>query len=45
MLKCRRSQLADVRLVQNDGQMIPLQRHSVDLVLLRYLHTAGRGAA
>jgi SAM-dependent methyltransferase len=34
MLKCCRSQLADVRLVQNDGQTIPLQKHSVDLVLL-----------
>jgi SAM-dependent methyltransferase len=34
MLKCCRSQLPDVRLVQNDGQTIPLQKHSVDLVLL-----------
>jgi SAM-dependent methyltransferase len=34
MLKCCRSQLADVWLVQNDGQTIPLQKHSVDLVLL-----------
>jgi len=34
MLKCCRSQLPDVRLVQNDGQTIPLQEHSVDLVLL-----------
>lgn len=34
MLQRCRSQLPDVRLVQNDGQMIPLQRHSVDLVLL-----------
>jgi SAM-dependent methyltransferase len=34
MLKCCRSQLPGVRLVQNDGQTIPLQKHSVDLVLL-----------
>ena len=34
MLKCCRSQLPNVRLVQNDGQTIPLQKHSVDLVLL-----------
>src|ERR1035437_873440 len=34
MLKCCRSQLRDVRLVQNYGQTIPLQNHSVDLVLL-----------
>jgi SAM-dependent methyltransferase len=34
MLKSCRSQLADVRLVQNEGQTIPLQKHSVDLVLL-----------
>ena len=33
MLKCCRSQLPDVTLVQNDGQTIPLQKHSVDLVL------------
>lgn len=34
MLKCCRSQPPDVTLVQNDGQTIPLQKHSVDLVLL-----------
>jgi SAM-dependent methyltransferase len=34
MLKCCRSQLPDVRLIQNGGQTIPLQKHSVDLVLL-----------
>jgi SAM-dependent methyltransferase len=34
MLKCCRSQLQAVRLVQNYGQTIPLQNHSVDLVLL-----------
>jgi ubiquinone/menaquinone biosynthesis C-methylase UbiE len=34
MLKCCRSQLPDVWLVQNDGQTIPLRKHSVDLVLL-----------
>jgi ubiquinone/menaquinone biosynthesis C-methylase UbiE len=34
MLKCCRSQLADVRLVQDDGPTIPPQKHSVDLVLL-----------
>jgi SAM-dependent methyltransferase len=34
MLKCCRSHLPDVRLIQNDGRTIPLHRHSVDLVLL-----------
>lgn len=34
MLKCCRSQLTDLKLIQNDGQTIPLQKHSVDLVLL-----------
>jgi SAM-dependent methyltransferase len=34
MLTCCRSQLPNVRLVQNCGQTIPLQKHSVDLVLL-----------
>lgn len=34
MLKRCRSQIPDVSLVQNNGQSIPLQRHSVDLVLL-----------
>lgn len=34
MLTCCRSQLPDVRLIQNYGQTIPLQKHSVDLVLL-----------
>lgn len=34
MLKRCRSQTPDVRLVQNDGRSIPLQRYSVDLVLL-----------
>ena len=34
MLKCCRSHLPDVRLIQNCGQTIPLQKHSVDLVLL-----------
>jgi len=34
MLTCCRSQLPHVRLVQNYGQTIPLQQHSVDLVLL-----------
>jgi SAM-dependent methyltransferase len=34
MLTCCRSQLPDVRLVQNYGQSIPLQKHSVDVVLL-----------
>jgi SAM-dependent methyltransferase len=34
MLACCRSQLPDVRLVQNYGQTIPLQKHSVDVVLL-----------
>ena len=34
MLKCCRSHLPDVRLIQNYGQTIPLQKHSVDLVLL-----------
>jgi SAM-dependent methyltransferase len=34
MLTCCRSQLPDVGLVQNCGQTIPLQKHSVDLVLL-----------
>lgn len=34
MLTCCRAHLPDARLVQNYGQTIPLQRHSVDLVLL-----------
>ena len=34
MLACCRSQLPNVRLVQNYGQTIPLQKHSVNLVLL-----------
>jgi SAM-dependent methyltransferase len=34
MLTCCRSQLPDVRLILNYGQTIPLQKHSVDLVLL-----------
>jgi SAM-dependent methyltransferase len=34
MLACCRSQLPDVRLVQNYRQTIPLQKHSVNLVLL-----------
>jgi SAM-dependent methyltransferase len=34
MLMCCRSQLPDVRLIQNYGQTIPLQKHSVDFVLL-----------
>jgi SAM-dependent methyltransferase len=34
MLTCCRSQLPDVRLIQNYGQWIPLQKRSVDVVLL-----------
>ena len=34
MLTCCRSHLPDVRLIQNYEQTIPLQRHSVDFVLL-----------
>jgi SAM-dependent methyltransferase len=34
MLQCCRSLLSDVRLVQNGGQTIPLQKHSLDVVLL-----------
>jgi ubiquinone/menaquinone biosynthesis C-methylase UbiE len=34
MLTRCRSQIPDVRLVQSDGHSIPLQRHSVDVVLL-----------
>ena len=34
MLTCCRSQLPDVRLIQNSGQTIPLQKHSVNFVLL-----------
>lgn len=34
MLRCCRSRSPHVRLAQNDGQTIPLQQHSVDLVLL-----------
>lgn len=34
MLKCCRSQLPNVSLVQNDWQTIPLHKHFVDLVLL-----------
>ena len=34
MLACCRSQLPDVRLVQNYRRTIPLQKHSVNLVLL-----------
>jgi SAM-dependent methyltransferase len=32
--QCCRSQLSDVRLVHNDGRTIPLQKHSLDVVLL-----------
>ena len=34
MLTCCRSQLSNVKLVQNCGQTIPLRTHSLDLVLL-----------
>ena len=34
MLQSARSQLPGARLIQNDGQTIPLQKQSVDLVLL-----------
>lgn len=34
MLSRCRSQIPDARLIQNDGQSIPLQGHSVDVVLL-----------
>jgi ubiquinone/menaquinone biosynthesis C-methylase UbiE len=34
MLTCCRSRLPHVRLAQNDGQTIPLQKRSVDIVLL-----------